>query len=450
MDVRFFPLLLRNLVLRGLVLFLATLAGLVWGQTASPAQSSQPGATVIDLPQAINRARQYGGAVQGANLALAQATEDRLQAKAANKPQISALSQYIYTEGNGTPSGVFISNDGVHVYNDQGLAHEDLMPLIQHGALLRASAAEAVARAKVDIAARGLNATVIQNYYAIADAMRKLDNAALSLTEARQFVEITQKQESGGEVSHADVVKAQLQLQQRQIDLSEAQLALAKAKIALSVVIFPDLRTDFSIRDDLDQVEVVPSLPEVRGQATATNPDVRAANAAVNEAGYDVSVARYGYLPTASLDFFYGLNSNVIGLYDPEGDRNIGAAAIVTVNIPVWNWGVTKSKVKQAELRQEQARLDLSLAQRNLQAALATAHAEADGALAQVSLLRQGVAYATDSLRLTLLRYEAGESTAFEVSDAQSAVKQARDAYDDGLTRYRVAQANLRTLMGTL
>lgn len=209
------------------------------GQAASPAQNTQPGATVIDLAQAINRAKQYGGAVQGANLALAQATEDTLQAKAANKPQISALSQYIYTEGNGTPSGIFVSNDGVHVYNDQGLAHEDLMPLIQHGALLRASAAEAVARAKVDIAARGLNATVIQNYYGIADAMRKLDNAALSLTEARQFVEITQKQESGGEVSHADVVKAQLQLQQRQIDLSEAQLALAKAKIALSVVIFP-------------------------------------------------------------------------------------------------------------------------------------------------------------------------------------------------------------------
>jgi outer membrane protein TolC len=49
-----------------------------------------------------------------------------------------------------------------------------------------------------------------------------------------------------------------------------------------------------------------------------------------------------------------------------------------------------------------------------------------------------------------VLRYQAGESTAFEVSDAQSAVKQARDAYDDGLARYRVAQANLRTLMGTL
>jgi len=433
MDARLFRIVLFPLVL---------LPCLAWGQAAAP--------TVIDLGQAISRARQYGGQVQGANLALAQATEDRVQAKAATKPQVSALSQYIYTEGNGTPSGVFVSNDGVHVYNDQGLVHQDVMPLIKRGAQQRAEAAEAVARAKVDVAARGLNATVIQNFYAIADAMRKVDNATLSLTEARQFVDITQKQESGGEVAHADVVKAQLQMQQRQIDLNEAQLTVVKAKIALAVLIFPDPQTDYSIRDDLDQVDALPPLPEARGQATATNPDVKAASAAVNEAGYDVSVARYGYLPTIGLDFFYGLNSNVVALHNQDGDQNIGAAAMVTVNIPVWNWGATKSRVKQAQLRQDQARLDLSLAQRNLQANLATAHAEADGALGQVSLLRQGVSYATDSLRLTLLRYQAGEATAFEVSDAQSAVKQARDAYDDGLARYRVARANLRTLMGTL
>ena len=440
MDARFFRVLSA----------LVCLAGMAWGQAAPPALTTQPGAPVIDLAQAISRARQYGGQVQGANLVLAQATEDRVQAKAATKPQISALSQYIYTEGNGTPSGVFVANDGVHVYNDQGLVHQDVMPLIKRGAQQRAEAAEAVARAKVDVAARGLNATVIQNYYAIADAMRKVDNATLSLTEARQFVDITQKQESGGEVAHADVVKAQLQLQQRQIDLNEAQLTVAKAKITLAVLIFPDPQTDFSIKDDLDQVDALPPLAQASSQATSTNPDVKAANATVTEAGYDVSVARYGYLPTIGLDFFYGLDSNVVGLHNRAGDQNIGAVAQVTVNIPVWNWGATKSKVKQAELKQDQARLDLSLAQRNLQANIATAHAEADGALAQVSLLRQGVTYATDSLRLTLLRYQAGESTAFEVSDAQSAVKQARDAYDDGLARYRVAQANLRTLMGTL
>ncbi len=434
-----------------LMLFAGVAAGQACcSQRANPAPPAS-GLVIIDLPQALTRARQFGGQVQSANLSLSQATQDRVQARAAALPQANALSQFIYTEGNHTPSGVFVSNDGVHIYNDQGLVHQDVMPLIRHGEQQRAAAAEAVAHAKVDVASRGVNATVIQDYYALADAGRKLDNATLSVTEARQFLDITQKQEAGGEVAHADVVKAQIQLQQRQIDLNEAQTTLAKAKISLAVLIFPDVQTDYQIKDDLDQTDAMPPLPEARAQAVAANPDVKAASLTVDQAGYDVTVARfYGYLPTIGLDFFYGLNSNEFAFHNSEGDRNIGAAAQVTVNIPVWNWGATKSKVKQAELKQYQARLDLSLAQRQLQANLASAHAEAEGALSQVSLLRDGVNFATDSLRLTLLRYQAGEATAFEVADAQSTVKQARDAYDDGLARYRVAMANLRTLMGTL
>jgi outer membrane protein TolC len=53
-----------------------------------------------------------------------------------------------------------------------------------------------------------------------------------------------------------------------------------------------------------------------------------------------------------------------------------------------------------------------------------------------------------ESLRLTLLRYQAGEATALEVVDAQTTLTQARNAFDDGLVRYRLAITNLQTLTG--
>ncbi len=85
-----------------------------------------------------------------------------------------------------------------------------------------------------------------------------------------------------------------------------------------------------------------------------------------------------------------------------------------------------------------------------MQANLAAAYAEAQGALAQIDSLRSSVDLANESLRLTLLRYQAGEATALEVVDAQNTVTQSRNAYDDGLARYRVALANLQTLTGNL
>ena len=131
--------------------------------------------------------RQYGGQIQSANLAVLQAAEDRFQAQKANLPTVNAFNQYINTQGNGTPSGIFVANDGVHVYNEQAVVHEEALMLVRHGELRRAMAAEAVAKAKVEVAARGLNATVIQNYYAILSAQHKAANTQTSSRKRSDF-----------------------------------------------------------------------------------------------------------------------------------------------------------------------------------------------------------------------------------------------------------------------
>ncbi len=421
---------------------------------------------VITLQDALARARQYGGQIQSANLSVLQAHEDRVQAKAATLPSLNAFNQYIYTEGNGTPSGVYVANDGVHVYNEQAQVHQEVLSLVRRAEIRRAMAAEAVAKAKVEVAQRGLNATVVQDYYAILSAQRRFVNTQTSLREAEQFLDITQKLEKGGEVARADVIKAQISLQQRQRDMQDAQLNIDKARIALGVLIFPDFRSDYSVADDVQQAPLLPPLPEAQSKATASSPDVAAARFSVQQAGYEHQIARYGYLPSLGLDFFYGIDANqfaaytdhpteesgrsTLPSYEVPNRQNLGYSGQITLNIPVWNWGATRSKIKQAELRQQQAQLDLTLAQRTLQGNLAAAYSEAQVAQAQLDSLRSSLDLSAESLRLTLLRYQAGDATALEVVDAQTTLTQARNANDDGLVRYRVAIALLQTLTGSL
>ena len=226
-------LILSTLLILSIVPFLSAQAPITSGTDASSA------ALTINLQEALSRARKYGAQIQTATIAAEIAHEDKRQAKAAALPSLNALNQFIYTEGNGTPSGVFIANDGVHVYNEQAVVHQELFSVVRRGEIRRAAAAEAVARAKADVAARGLNATVVQDYYAIASAERRLKNAKLTLSESERFLEITQKQEHGGEVAHSDVIKAQLGVQQHQRDVEDAQLAVEKAKVAMGVLILP-------------------------------------------------------------------------------------------------------------------------------------------------------------------------------------------------------------------
>lgn len=419
---------------------------------------------VVSLQDALARARKYGLQIQSADLLARIAHEDRSQAKAATLPSLNAFNQFIYTEGNGTPSGVFVANDGVHVYNEQAVVHEEVLALARRGEVRLAAAAEAVAKARVEIAVRGLSATVVQDYYSIASAEQKALYSERSLSEARRFFDITQKQERGGEAAHSDVIKAQLQVQAREREIQDAELAMLKAKIALGLLIFPSLKTDYEIVDDLAQLPVLPPLSEVTAKARDTSPDLRAASQTREQAKLGVSVARYAYIPSLGLDFFYGINANQLAAqtdyptqatgrstlpnYLVTNRQNLGYSGQVTLNIPVWNWGATHSKVKQASYRRDQAELDLVSAQRNLQGQLASAYGEAQTALSQVQSLRSSSDLSGESLRLTLLRYQAGEATALEVVDAQSTASLARAANVDGLFRYRVALSALQALTG--
>lgn len=405
-------------------------------------------ARVIDLNTALDLARKNSPSFQSAVLSAQIAHEDRRQAKDSLLPSLNYLNQYIHTQGDGLrPSGAFISNDGVHVYNSQGVVHEELS-FAKRAGYLQTVAAESAAFAKQEIAARGLVATVTSSYYALVLADRKSANARKTLTEAEEFATLTSRQEQGGEVARADVVKAQLTVEQRRRDLQDAELAGEKARITLAILLFPDYTTPFRIVDDLDRPPDLATLPEVRALAARNNPTIRAAQATLRQEDYSVASARAEYLPTLSFDVFYGINANQFAIHAPDGARNPAYSAQGSLIIPLWNWGATQSRVRQAKLRREQARLDLTLTQRELLANLDAGYREAESAHLQLASLQHSLDLAVESLRLTLLRYQAGEATALEVTDAQSTLAQARNAHDDGLSRYRLALAALQTLTG--
>jgi outer membrane protein TolC len=413
---------------------------------AQPPASPVP-PLAITLADALQRARQYGLELQTANIAALLAREDRIQAKAALLPQTQQVDQFLYTQPNGTPSGVFVPNDGPHVYYVYAQAHEDWSPA-KRAEYRRTLAAEALAQAKAGIAARGLFSTAVQDYYALAVAQRKLVNAQQSLRDAQAFQDITQKQETGGEAAHADVVKVQLQTQQRERDLADAQLAIDKARLALAVLLFPDFQQNFNVVDDLEQAPPLGTFDEVQTQALAKSPELRAAQASIQQEEAGVSAARAAYLPVLSLDYFYGIEANQLALHNRDNQNLLGSSAQAGLTIPLWNWGATQSKVRQAQLRQQQAKLELSLAQRQLLANLNSYYNEARLAQTQLASLRASLDLARESLRLTNLRYQAGEATALEVVDAQSTLAAARNALDDGFSRYRLAIAAVQTLTG--
>ena len=171
----------------------------------------------ITLQDALDRARVNDPQYHAALTDLGVAHEDRVQARAGMLPGVTYNNSYIYTEGTGQPAvcaigatcpaSRFVANNGVHEYISQGNAHESVS-LTNFADYHRSSAALAQARAKAEIASRGLVVAVTQAYYGLVTAQRKYATSQRAATEAQRFLKITQELQNGGEVARADVVKA--------------------------------------------------------------------------------------------------------------------------------------------------------------------------------------------------------------------------------------------------
>src|SRR5579871_2326529 len=429
------------------IIFVCSLAN---AQTQTPVPVDSAASTIrVDLQDALQRARKNSTVFQSALTDAAVSKEDKNQARDVLLPSVAYNNSAVYSQGNGPGNQVrFVANNGVHEYISQANIHEvlDVASFAQYRAT---AAAASAAKARAEIASRGLVVTVVQSYYAALSAQKKLESASRASAQGDEFLKLTQNLEHGGEVAHADVIKAELQANDRRRQMQEARLALLNARLDLSVLIFPNFSDNFELADDLHSPQSLPALPEVQQRAARDNPDLRAALASVRQAGDTVLASRAGNLPSLSLDYFYGIDANHFAT-STSGISNLGSAAIATLSIPVWNWGATQSRVKQAELHRTQAQRELSLAQRKLLAEIHSLYAEADTASSELASLDRSAQLGAESLRLAMLRYKNGETNILEVVDAQNTAAASDAAFQDGAVRYRVALANLQTLTGEL
>jgi outer membrane protein len=421
--------------------------------TATTQQQANPSARRITLQDALTLARQNSAQFQSAATDAGLAREDRVQARAGLLPRVDFNTSGLYTEAYPNRTVKYIANNAPHEYISQGNVHEQL-DLASLAAYRRTTALAAAAKARAEIATRGLVVTVVQSYFAVGAAEQIMASARRTADDGEAFLKLTQELENGGEVAHADVLKAELQAQERRRQLQEAQLALLNARLDLAVLIFPDFNDNYETADDLHVNVPLPPREEFEVQAAHDNPDIREALANAQAARHDVQAARAGYLPSVGLDYWYGIDAERYAINSslPDGQKvsNLGSSAMASLTLPLWNWGATQSRVRQAELKRELAKKELSFAQRKLLSEMRSLYSEAETALNELSGLQRSAELSAESLRLTTLRYKGGEATVLEVVDAQTTNAQANAAYQNGAVRYRVALANLQTLTGVM
>ena len=225
--------------------------------------------------------------------------------------------------------------------------------------LARARANLAVAGANLTISRRDLRRLVAASYYRVLLARKLVQVNQDTLGEAERFADRTRKLFAGGEAAQADVIKAGADAALLRQALSRARSEAALANHELAAYWTPDVAPELSLVEVLDAQPPAPPVDE-NNHPFLRRPEFSLYDAQRTGFLADARRARADLLPQAGAQFEWGIDSYRYSFADR------GYAAIVHLNVPVFDWFKARSAVRQFRLQADQVSTDRAIAPAHL------------------------------------------------------------------------------------
>ena len=275
---------------------------------------------------------------------------------------------------------------------------------------------------------------------AVARAYLEAVKTRFSLGVQRDLVERTRAQAEiadllfrGGKTSNLDVVRlrTQLLIAGGQLSTLESQLKTRQYQLAQTIGVTDTCSvTDSVLTDSLESLPV--DMEHLISELKET-PEMKAAQAAHENALLNEKIAKADYYPTLSLNGGYNREEN--SFFPGNPNWIIGTS----ISIPLYRGGGTGAQTAQAYERTLQADNVISQTWVSLTTRLRTAIELLKDKKDKISVARQIVESAKETSDIAELRYSTGKLSAFELIDAQNTYARAQQDLFSTRVDYRIA-----------
>ncbi len=321
------------------------------------------------------------------------------------------------------------------------------LPLFLGGRLLNSLEASKILREikkqNLRLTKEELIANVTNAFNRVLELKKFLKARQDTLRAFEKYRNETELMFKSGRIARVDLLRVDVLLASERQKLISAREALTRAVETLSFFMGVTVESPDTIEGELPEDIKVDSsgVDELLKQ----RPDIMALRASIDRAERAIKITRAAHLPQVYLTGQYG-RSYGEGLNDDEELWNVGVVA----RINIFDGGIIRSRVSQARLQKE--RLETSLKQAVLRARLQvqTALSQLKEARQKLSVAKEALLQAEESLRIERLKYSSGASTITDVLLAQSALSDAQARYYEALFDLNAAVVSFRKATGII
>ena len=316
--------------------------------------------------------------------------------------------------------------------------------------LLKIYQADKIALADQQIAAADLNKTktdVIfathRLFYGLVLARKQKDAASAAVAAGEQALREVKDGVAAGNVLEVAAIGSNAVLLQNRYSLISAKIQIGDLNSELNDLLDLPLDTDINPLDPPPPEITARSRESFVLEALEKNPEIKAAQGAVQKAESGVKAAYNDYIPDIYLSGQYHYQDGI-----PFLTHNIGTVGLkMTWNI--FDWGKRRAIVAQRKEQLTQANENLHRVKKRIEVEVDKAYRKLEQTRTLIDVTRESLVLQRENLRLKSDARKAGTAMEAQYLTAIAAVKNAEYGEAQALLGYSLAVADMKRIIGS-
>ncbi len=304
----------------------------------------------------------------------------------------------------------------------------------------------ALEKSKISFAMQELNIEkqVTTRFYEVYQKQKDLHTARDEYNNQKQNYEIIKNKAEAGLVAKEELFQAEVNMATSESTVYNAEINYENAKDNFKLLLGISLDEDIMVLPNT-AINTVPvnSTDAVR-YALEQRMELRQKEITLEEDVFNIIRAKSENEFKGSISARIGLDAlagKVKNMYNnPTDNEQIG----ISLNIPIFDWGAKRAKVKSRELALESSKVDFEEEKRNIILEVRQICRNLPTLIRQIEIKKKSIENAEHTYEINLEKYHNGNLTGMELQQYQTQLTNAKQEYTNALINYKLELLNLK------
>lgn len=285
---------------------------------------------------------------------------------------------------------------------------------------------------------------VTQQFYSVYQQQKNLSTARDEYNNQKQNYDIIKNKVDAGLVAREELFQAEVNLATSESAVYTAEINYENAKDNFKILLGIDLNEDVMVLPNTEITTVNVDATQAVDYALKQRMELRQHQITLEQDLFSIIRAKSENEFKGSITARIGLDAlgdKPGNMYsNPTDNEQIG----ISLNIPIFDWGSRKARVRSSELAMESDQINLDEEKKNITLEVRQICRNLPTLIRQIEIKRQNIENAEHTYEINLEKYRNGNLTGMELQQYQNQLTTAKQEYTNAIIDYKLELLNLK------